>query len=117
MENGKRTEVLYHYAGLTQLGECLPYKQEVRGSSPLSRTPWLPKHTKNWATENRVKSLIYQYHYTGFESLGGAKLSLYQMWENEEYKKHEEKLQAGRGPGMLKDLLKLTQPVDKSSTF
>jgi hypothetical protein len=39
------------------------------------------------------------------------------MWENEEYKKHEEKLQAGRGPGMLKGLLKITQAVNKPSTF
>lgn len=28
------------YARLTQLGECLPYKEKVIGSSPISRTIW-----------------------------------------------------------------------------
>ena len=30
------------YADLTQLGECFPYKEEVRGSSPLVSTIYVP---------------------------------------------------------------------------
>ena len=34
-------------AGLTQLGECFPYKEEVVGSSPTSCTPRLPNNSLN----------------------------------------------------------------------
>lgn len=31
----------HHHAGLAQLGEHLPYKQEVIGSSPITCTIWV----------------------------------------------------------------------------
>ena len=41
-ENGAKKEVQKTDGGLAQLGERLPYKQRVRGSSPLASTINVP---------------------------------------------------------------------------
>ena len=47
------------YARLTQLGECLPYKEEVIGSSPIFCTPRLHNNSLNYVNVRPIqKSLI-----------------------------------------------------------
>ncbi len=66
-----------HHGGLAQLGERLPYKQRVTGSSPVSSIEPLAQLVEHLTFNQRVDSsrlsrLINQYHHAGVAELADA---------------------------------------------